>query len=104
MSKRKKFKNRFKVSKFLRRYVKCILITGEIPHKFTCEDGQWYCETNISGTKFHKIVQRAICEKKTKEDGLFYLTHRESEDLSLSQALLERFGRNGYVVLGTKRE
>lgn len=97
-------RKRFKVSKELRKYIKPVLVRSEIPHKFFCEDGQWYCETIISGERFHKIVQRARCEKKSAEDGVLYLTYRESEDPGLSQAILEQFGKNGYVVISNQTQ
>ena len=97
-------RKRFKVSKDLRRYIKVILTRTEIPHKFVREGDQWYCETVISGEKFHKVVQRAACEKKSEEDGILYLTHRESKDPTLTQALLELFGSNGFVIFSKKKE
>lgn len=97
-------KRKFKVSDSLRKYVKMILVRMEIPNKFIQENGQWYCETVISGEKFHKIVQRAKCEKKTKEENLLHLTYRESQDPVLVKALLEQFNSNGFVIASKKKD
>ena len=97
-------KKRFKVSDGLRKYIRSILTRMEIPNKFIHENDQWFCETVISGEKFHKIVQRAKCEKKTKEDGLLYLTYRESRDPLLAHALLEQFNSNGCAIISKKKE
>ena len=96
-------KKKFKVSSELRKNIRSVLARMEIPHKFIREDGQWFCETGISGEKFHKIVQRARCEKKTKEDNLLYLTYRESQNPLLVSALLEQFNSNGFVIISKEK-
>lgn len=97
-------KKKFKVSKDLRRNIKVVLTRTEIPHKFVREDDQWYCETVISGEKFHKIVQRAACEKRSQEDGVVYLTYRESKDPALTEALLKQFNSTGFVIISREKE
>ena len=90
----------YKVTKELYPFVRRVLTKGF--HKFSFnkkEDGNWICETPISSDKFHNIVQRAYCEKRSKEDGVFYVTSRERNSTLLLASLLEAANVKSYSVI-----
>ena len=64
--------------------------------------GQWYCTTNASSDTFHKIVQRAKCEKLTKETGVFHVTNRERNNELYLTYLLDASGVSAYQVVNDK--
>lgn len=71
----------YRVSPGLKPLVRRILLRSF----YTCrmhsdEDGTIWCDTNASSDTFHKIVQRAKCEKKTEETGTFWVTSREANN------------------------
>ena len=97
-------KKKFKVNKSLKEYVRNILDRENIRHFFRAEGEQLYCITSISGEKFHKIIQRAYCEKKSEETGLLYLTIRESKDVRESTRLMRMFNKTGFVIIGKQNK
>lgn len=94
----------FKVSEPMKNYIRVVLTRSEIRHKFVRKDDQWYCITKLSGERFHEIVQRAKCEKRSEEDGVLYLTFRESQDPILTQALLRTFKSNGFCIISKPKQ
>lgn len=98
------FERMFKVSNELKNHIRVVLTRLEIRHKFVRKNDQWYCATRLSGEKFHKIVQRAMCEKRSEEDGILYLTFRESQDPILVQSLLKTFKSNGFCIIGKPKQ
>ena len=60
--------NKFNVSNTLYPYICEILKKERIEYKiFLCCDSKIQIVTSISGCKFHRIVQLAICEKKSAD-------------------------------------
>lgn len=57
----------YKVSESLYEYVTNILKRRGIKYTITENNNQKYCESNLSGEQFHKIVLRAKMEKLTDE-------------------------------------
>ena len=94
--------NKFKIKEELKGYVRNILSREGIPHRFREEEGQLYCLTCISGERFHRIVKRAFCEKKSEETGLLHLTYDESQDTNLCYGLMTLFKQTSFVVVGNK--
>ena len=92
---------KYKVSKELYPFVRKILTRGY--HKFSFEkdetNGRWLCHTPISSDNFHKIIQRAKCEKKSKEDNVYYVTSRERNSTLLLMSLLEAANQKSYSVI-----
>lgn len=95
---------KFKVNKSLKEYVRNILAREGISHRFREEDGQTFCLVSISGEKFHKIVKRAYCEKKTEETGILHLTYAESQDVNLSYGLMSLYKKSSFIVVGNQKE
>lgn len=89
----------YKVSKELYPFVRRILTRGY--HKFSFEetDEGWLCITPISSDNFHKIIQRAKCEKKSRETGNFYVTAREHNNTLLLNALLEMGNQKSCIII-----
>lgn len=94
---------KFKVNEELKEYIRNVLARENIPHHFTKEGEQLYCIAAISGEKFHRVVKRAFCEKKTEETGILHLTFAESETPLLREGLMKLFDTNSFVVIGNKK-
>ena len=94
---------KFKVKEDLKDYIRNVLARENIFHRFTKEGDQIYCVAAISGERFHKIVKRAYCEKKTEETGVLHLTFAESENPLLCEGLMKLFNTNSFVVIGEKK-
>ena len=95
--------NKFKVKEDLKGYVRNILAREEVPHRFRSDEGQLYCLTCLSGERFHKVVKRAFCEKKTEETGILHLTYAESQDANLCHGLMNLFKQTSFIVVGTDK-
>ena len=96
--------NHFKVSQDLKSYVRNVLSREGIPHRFRNEEGQLFCITCISGERFHKIVKRADCERRSDETGLLHLTYDESQDPLKSAALMSLFKKTSFVIAGSNKQ
>lgn len=94
----------FKISEALKKYIRVVLTRLEIHHKFVRKDDQWYCAIKMSGERFHEIVQRAMCEKRSEEDGVLYLTFRESQNPLLAQSLMKTFNSNGFCIISNQKQ
>lgn len=92
----------YKVSNELKPYIRRILTRSFHTFKFEKSGDQWICRTPISSNSFHKIVQRAACEKKSKETGLFYVTPEERENSLLYTALMDSANQTTSVLLYEK--
>lgn len=91
--------NEFKVREEIKPHLRIVLGRQGIPCWFKQREGQWYCRVRISGDRFHKALMRAICEKKSEETGLFYITYVESRNLLLRESLMRTFKVNHFIVL-----
>lgn len=89
---------RFKISPALKNKIRKILLLRDIPFRIECEGENTFIEVPLSGTKFHKIVQRARCEQLTEETGIFHLTKEESEDDTKIAMLLHFYNKNSFVI------
>lgn len=90
----------YKTSKEIKPFLRGVLIRCMIPHQFKKKEDGFSVMTPVSGRQFHRYVSRAICEKKSKETGLFYVTKEEARRGDYIASLLESSGRSAYVVLG----
>ena len=93
--------NKYKVSKELRPYVMAVLLRSFYKCQVSETGGQCFCTTNASSDTFHRIVQRAKCEKVTEETGLFQIT-KEEKDSYVYVYLLEQAGKTAYQVINDK--
>lgn len=99
---------KYRISKELKHYIRRTLFASFRPCKITTDaNGQLWCETNASSNTFHKVVQRAKCEKRSKEDGVFYVTAKEAASPTLLDTMLRQRGITSYQVIddrdGTRR-
>ena len=93
--------NEFKVREELKPYLRTVLGRQGIPCWFRNKGGQCYCRVNLSGNKFHDAVMRAICEQKSEETGLLYLTYPESKNVLVRESLMKTFKSNGFAILNS---
>lgn len=94
---------KYRISPGLKKYVRKVLIRCFYSCRMEQEDGCWWCYTNASSDTFHRIVQRARCEKVSDETGTFYVTYSEAKDTLLMPLLLEQAKTNSYQII-TDRE
>lgn len=94
----------FKYSQELKPYIRKILYSRNIPYKFIEDNGIPKISVPLSGQKFHEVVMRAKCMKKTDETGMLHLTKKESEDNKRVAYLLSENGANSFVIAGTPKE
>ncbi len=97
---------KYKVRPELRPYVTKILF--RCYYKYKCEKdpetNTQYIWANCTSDAFHQIVMRAICEKKSKEDGLCYVTWEESKNM-FRLADIKRFHNStGFVIINAHGE
>lgn len=97
-------KHKLRISLELKPYIRMLLAKKEEPFRFKKEGNQYYILTNMSGNKFHNVVQRAKCMKLTYDTGLLHVTKRESEHEELMFALENEYKTTAYVVAGKKSE
>lgn len=94
---------RYYVSKDIKPALQNVLVRGFHDYVFQREkNGEWTCLSPLSEKKFEGLVNRAVCEKKSKEDGVFYITSEESENMIYKTLLLESAGQKSCVVLDDK--
>ena len=92
---------KFKISPELKPYIRQLMARSEYHFRIKTEGDQLYLITNISGTKFHNIVQRAKCMKLSEETGIMHVTKRESENSALVMSLQNEYHANSFVISGT---
>ena len=91
---------KYKVSKGLKPYVRRILARSYHKyHMVTDGNGQIWCETDVSSDTFQRIVQRAKCEKRTEETGVFQVTAREANNRFLLNSLLKQAHTTAFAVI-----
>ncbi len=91
---------RYRVSKELKPFVRRVLTLNHVTHRMEKDkDGQWWCVTRISSNHFHRIVQRAKCEKATEETGVLHVTYRESLNQAFTTALLKQRKETSFAVI-----
>ena len=91
----------FKVREEIKPYLRTVLGRQGIPCWFRYKRGQCYCRVHLSGNKFHNAVMRAICEQKSDETGLLYLTYPESRNILVRESLMRTFKSNGFAILNS---
>lgn len=96
---------KYRVSADLKPFIRGVLIRGFYHVRFAKEDEQWYCYTNCTSDAFHKVVQRAKCEKISKENGgALYVTEVEARNQGLINELMKQKGVNSYRILRKEKE
>lgn len=91
---------KYRVSQALKPYIRRLLIKSFHSCRMTeDEDGQIWCMTNMSSDSFHRLVQRAKCEKVTEEIGIFQVTAKEAKNPLLLNLLLKDAGTTTYQVI-----
>ena len=85
---------KYRISKSMKPYIR---------RRIEEKDGQIWCHTNASSDTFHKIVQRAKCEKASSEDGIFYVTAKEANNALLLPVLLDQARTSVYRVIDDRQ-
>ena len=87
---------RYLVSPELKPYLRRIMDRRSLDYSFQCADGKDYCNIYMSSNSFHKLIKRAACEKRSKEEGVTFVTEEESSNpisfisVSVLQSLINR--------------
>jgi capsular polysaccharide biosynthesis protein len=71
---------RYLVSPELKPYLRRIMDRRSLDYNFQCADGKDYCNIYMSSNSFHKLIKRAACEKRSKEEGITFVTEEESSN------------------------
>ena len=91
---------RYRVSNELKKYVRRVLILSHAKWRMMKdEDGQVWCITNLTSNHFHKLVQRAKCEKATEETGTLYITFEESCNEAFVTYFLHMRGKSSFAII-----
>ena len=90
---------KYKASLGLKKDIRRILIRGFYHVSFSVEDGQLYCCTNCPSDAFHKVVQRAKCEKQSEKDGVLYVTEAEAANVAFVTDLMRTKGVTSYLII-----
>lgn len=100
---RDKMKRRYRVNPSLKHYVRRVLIRSFYSCKMREDEaGTLWCYTNASSDTFHKVVQRARCEKRTKETGIFFVTTREANNPIMMEELDKMHPGTGVQIIDDK--
>lgn len=92
---------KYRVSKELKKYLRRVLVLSRATwHMETDENGQCWCYTTLSSNHFHRLVQRAKCEKITEETGVLHVTFKESRDIAFVTYLMHERNAGHYCVIG----
>lgn len=94
---------KYRISKSMKPYIRRILVRSFYRCRIEEKDGQIWCHTNASSDTFHKIVQRAKCEKASSEDGIFYVTAKEANNALLLPVLLDQARMSVYRVIDDRQ-
>ena len=95
---------RYRINKNLKAYLRSVIERSLIPIRFE-EPGTNYKSETItavtpaSSKQFHRMVMRAICEKKSKETGDFYVTQNELDEWDWACST----GRTSFSILARKQ-
>ena len=91
---------RYRVSNDLKKYVRRVLMLFHANWRMVKDkDGQIWCITNLTSNHFHKIVQRAKCEKASDETGIMHVTFKESCNGGFMAHMMRTRGKNSYIVI-----
>lgn len=85
--------NTYKVEKEIYKHLRGLLTRSY--HEFTFkkdDDGNWLCITPINEKNFELLLNRAACEKRSEEDGIYYITKKEHDNRILSMLLCRAAG------------
>ena len=92
--------NTYQVNKDIYKHLRGLLTRSY--HEFTfkkMEDDNWLCITPINQENFGYLLERAECEKKSEEDGVFYVTLREHDNMILSMLLRQAAGVTSCAII-----
>lgn len=97
---------KYKIRKELEPYITRILFRCyyKFDTEYDKETNTWYIWVNCTSDVFHQIVMRAICEKKTKEDGLCYVTWEESKNMFRLIDIKRFHNSRSFVILNANGE
>lgn len=96
----KKHEEKYQVSAELKPFVRGVLIRGFYDFRFRKNGEQLYCYTNCEPDVFDKILQRARCEKLSKENGgALYVTETEARNQGFINELMRQTGVNAYRTI-----
>ena len=91
---------KYKVSDSLKNYVRRILTRSFYSCRMVRDEtGQVWVYTNCSSNTFHRVVQRAKCEKASKEMDTFLVTKEEAGNLFLLRSLMDMANVKGYGII-----
>lgn len=94
---------RYRVSQELKKYLRHVLVLNRVQwHMEKDESGQWWCVTNLSSNHFHRLVQRAKCEKATEETGVLHVTFKESQNQAFTTFLMQQRKVTSFCVIDDK--
>lgn len=94
-------KKKYRVSKGLEPFVRRILLRSFYICNMEYDnntDTIW-CYTNCPPDAFHKVIQRAKCEKKERETGLLYLTKAEAANMLIADELMRLHNTTCFTVI-----
>lgn len=89
---------RYLVSPELKPYLRRIMDRRSLDYSFQCADGKDYCNIYMSSNSFHKLIKRAACEKRSKEEGVTFVTEEESNNPIRCAALKRELGVSSTIV------
>lgn len=89
---------RYLVSPELKPYLRRIMDRRSLDYSFQCADGKDYCNIYMSSNSFHKLIKRAACEKRSKEEGVTFVTEEESSNPIRCAALKRELGVSSTIV------
>ena len=101
---RKKNTYSYKIEKELRSNITRVLFRCYYKYEleFDEETGDRYIRTNCPPDAFKQIVKRAICEKKSKEDKLCYVTWEESKNMFRVADIMRFQNSTSFIILDAK--
>ena len=90
----------YKVSHALKPFVNRILRQSYHDcHMYTDRNGQVWCKTNASSDTFHRVVQRAKCQKMSTEEGVLCMTSEEFNDPYMRSSIMRDAGTRACCVI-----
>lgn len=89
---------KYLVSPELKPYLRRIMDRRSIDYSFQNDGGKNYCNIYMSSNSFHKLIKRAACEKRSKEEGVTFVTAEESSNPIRCAALKRELGVSSTVI------
>ena len=91
---------RYRVSPELKKYVRRVLTMSRAQWRMVKDEtGEWWCITNLSSNHFHRLVQRAKCEKVTEETGVLHVTFTVSLNSAFVTLLMHERGVTSFRII-----